>query len=202
MLRVTIRSELYADPGHWIRLQQEALPRLLARNRPFRALCCGCGPGLEAWSLAFLLHDAETETNWSIGAFDTDREAISVAKAGGPYALREVRALDAADRARFFTAGMDGFVVAEALRSRVSFRVADLRDLALPDGLDLILYRNVEPFFSPRENDAVLTRFAAALRPGGIVFVSQVDRITGLAATGLVFSSRGFLQRPVAETVS
>ena len=102
MLRVTVCSEFFCDPALWMRLASETLPALIRPGHRFRALCCGCGPGLEPFGLAMLLHDIGA-ADWQIRAFDTDPKMIGVARAGGPFRPLDLRNVIEAERPRYFT---------------------------------------------------------------------------------------------------
>lgn len=196
MLRVTVCSEFFCDPAMWVTLEQDILPGLLSPSRPLMALCIGCGPGLEPYGLATILDDMNPPGGWHVTAFDFDETAIATARAGGPFPPRDLRYVDPAERPRFFTETNDGYTVRPELRQKIDFSVADLRTADLGSNHDLILYRNVEPFFSPQENLIHLRRIFDALRPGGTVFLSSVDRCTDAETLGFTHEKRGFLRRP------
>lgn len=197
MPRVTVCSEFFCDPLLWVTLERDILPGLVRSSVPLRALSVGCGPGLEPYGLATLLDDMAPPAGWQIAAFDLNPADVETAKAGGPFSKRDIRNVDPAERGRFFVETPDGFVVKPRLRAGVKFRVDDIRTADLPAGLDLILYRNVEPFFAPDENERILTRLFSALRPGGVVFLSSVDRAPGAARIGFERAGRAFLRHPV-----
>lgn len=197
MLRVTVCSEFFCDPALWQHLEQEFLPGLAAGGGVIRILCCGCGPGLEPYSLAILFEDAALGGRYTVEAYDSDPSSIETAIAGGPYTRRDARNVIDVERPRFFDEVGGGLVVKPSLRGPFDFRVDDVRHAALAGPYDLILYRNVEPHFSAAENDRVCRRLFGALRDGGILFVSSVDRLDGWQDIGFERLRRGFFRRPV-----
>lgn len=197
MLRVTVCSEFFCDPELWLQLEQDFLPALASAGGEIRAMCCGCGPGMEPYGLAILLEDAGLGGRYRIEAIDCNASCIDAARIGGPFAVRDLRNVIESERPRFFDMRDDGVFVLPALRDRVDFRVDDIRRAALAGPYDLILYRNVEPHFGAAENTAVCGRLYDALRPGGILFVSNVDRLGGWREIGFERPRAGFFRRPV-----
>lgn len=199
MLNVTIRPEFLSDPDLWVNLRTNILPNLALADRPLRALCVGTGPGMEALSLAMVLSDLEIRQSWSIKAFDVNAASIAVARAGGPYNLRDMRHLSAENRTRYFDRTPEGYIAKREISRRIDFVVEDLRNVKIGEGYDLILYRNVEPFFTTQQNRNNLRRIHGALRPGGVVFQSSHDLLPAAHELGFARIGRGVLRRHLVK---
>ncbi len=158
------------------------LPNLLAaaRGRSLRLVSAGCATGEEAWTLAMLAGGpaAEAGVACQVLGLDLSRPALAAAERaryhlGPPDALREV---PEADRALLDITG-SWFEPAARLRPLVRFRRANLLDPGLPAGeADVILCRNVLIYLTEPARQVVLTRLAAALRPGGALVLGATDQ--------------------------
>lgn len=194
-------SSFLRDPSAWRALAREIAP-LAARRPRVRAWSAGCATGDEAYSLALLLARAlgvGRDARWKVFATDLDDGALRVARAAR-YSAEQVRGVPKADLARHFERAGDSWRVGRALRSRVVFGRHDLlRDPPL-SGMDVLACRNVLIYFTPAQKQRTLRRLAAAVDPGGILFLgrSEAGPVPGFDRLGhTTLFRRGGLAGPV-----
>ncbi|MEZ4410585.1 MAG: protein-glutamate O-methyltransferase CheR [Polyangiales bacterium] len=182
-----------------------ALPtRVRARRseRALRVLSAGCSSGEEPYSLAILVREAALGPGWdvSIRALDLNPAALQRA-ARGRYLHWALRETPEATRRRWFSGEGREAVLDPAIRAAVRFEEHNLAsdDSALgpPGTYDVIFCRNVLMYFAPERARAVVARFAAALAPGGYLFLGHAENLRGLSQDFDLCSARGtfFYQR-------
>lgn len=190
MPRVVVGSEFFLDHDRW-----QALRGLLAPGAAVDAWSAGCHTGKEPYSLAILLEEVAPGAAHRILATDADPGLLARARAGGPFPEAQVGRLTPEQRGRYLEPGGPPHFVRRALISRVTFEVHDVREAPARSGLDLILFRDVEPFFSTDESTAAYARLHSALRPGGLLFVGSTDAVPGAGEIGLEPIEHGFYRR-------
>jgi chemotaxis protein methyltransferase CheR len=187
-------SEFFRNPELFHRLEQEILPSL-DRGIPLRIWSAACSVGAEPYSLAMLLLERDGMTG-SIWATDID-EAVLAKAASGHYRPAEVRGVPPARLVRHFEPTADGFAVRRPLRALVQFERHDLLTDPFPSAWDLILCRNVVIYFTEPAQRQLYRRLAAALRPGGVLFVGAAEAILAPESFGLVPVAPAFYRRPL-----
>jgi chemotaxis protein methyltransferase CheR len=191
-------SEFLRDPARWEDLARVVLPRLYEEGgrRPLRVWSAGCAHGAEPYSLAMLLEELAPGQPHRILATDIDEAALARAMRGSGYQEAELRHVDAARRARFFTRTPDGtYAVTPALRARVTFQQHDLLTGVPGHGWDLIVCRNVVIYFTETAKRTLYLRLAEALRPGGVLFVGGTEVVTAARELGFVPLLTSFYQK-------
>jgi chemotaxis protein methyltransferase CheR len=145
--------------------------------------CAGCSTGEEAYTVAML--SLQVGVAARIVASDVNGAALSRAATGRykPWALRHV---SESDRALYFRSQAGEHVVAEALRSRVSFMRHNLAvDPPLfssaPGGSwDAILCRNVLIYFRNEVRARVLSGLESTLDKEGVLLLSSSESLRGI----------------------
>jgi chemotaxis protein methyltransferase CheR len=166
-----------------------ALPqRMQAQSdrRRLQILSAGCASGEEPFSLAMLIAQRVPDPSWavSIRAVDLNPAALEKAARGryAPWALRETPAEDAQ---RWFRQEGRDFVVNDAIRQTVAFEERNLNDadadLWRPGSYDVVFCRNVLMYFTRENAQALVARIAAALSPGGYLFLGHAETLRGLS---------------------
>jgi len=179
-------SYFFRDQGQMKLLREQILPDLLQRRKAERTLrlwSAGCSTGEEAYSLAILLDELLAgKPAWGIHILGTDINAQALRKAEeGVFGEWSFRMAAPEVRDRYFTSHRSGWRIASRLREQVSFRCANLnqdrfRDPAGgPEGMDLILCRNVFIYFTPEAAVAVGRKLAATLRDGGYLLTGHAE---------------------------
>jgi chemotaxis protein methyltransferase CheR len=170
-------------------LAEIALPERMRANmaaRTLRLLSAGCASGEEAYSLAIVLREAGVTAGWdsSVRAVDINPAALEKA-AGARYSSWALRETSAETRDRWFQAAGRDLLLDPVIRDAVRF---DERNLAADDGelwrprsLDIVFCRNVVMYFAPEQARALIARIAAALQPGGYLFLGHAETLRGLS---------------------
>lgn len=178
-------SEFFRQPERFEELRSVHIPRLLRDRAELRFWSAGCSIGCEPYTLAMILDELDERSSHRIIATDIDVPVLARAQRGDGYTLAEVRSVPAATRERFLVQTGETFAVAPQLKRRITFRRHDLLSDAYPPNLDLILCRNVVIYFTPEAKEHIFAGFAAALRPGGLLFIGGSEMVMRPRALGL-----------------
>lgn len=190
-------SEFLRDLPRWHDLDRTILPDLSKGGvRPLRIWSAGCSIGAEPYSLAMLLEEMLPRRPYSVVATDIDDTILARARGGAGYPESDLRNVDAARRARFFTREANGtYAVKDELKRHVRFRRHDLLGPVPESDLDLIVCRNVVIYFTEETKRVLYQRFFDALRPGGMLFVGGTEVVMGAREVGLVPALTSFYRK-------
>jgi chemotaxis protein methyltransferase CheR len=170
-------------------LLEVALPeRLSARaaSRKLKLLSAGCASGEEPYSLAILLRERGIEPGFevSIQGLDLNPEALEKARRA-VYSTWSLRETPAELRERWFERDGRDFRLASSVREAVRF---DQHNLILPAPsllpkayFDVVFCRNVLMYFTPEHAAQAVSQLAAALAPGGFLFLGHAETLRGLS---------------------
>ncbi|MGI1661639.1 CheR family methyltransferase [Palleronia sp. KMU-117] len=186
-------TQFFRERHHFDTLRTSVLPGLVARARAggrVRIWSAGCSTGQEAYSIAVELLRAAPDAgqlDLRVLATDIDRHVLDEARKG-LYPRAAVASLPAADIATLGVPGpADAAIdIRPALRELVSFRALNLLDpwpMRCP--FDAIFCRNVVIYFDTDTQRRLWPRFAAALTPGGWLFLGHSERVQDGAAPDL-----------------
>lgn len=177
--RMTINvSEFFRNPERWKDLQAV----VQGMGQSIQAWSAACSTGEEPYSLAILL--AEMNVRATILATDIDLRVLDKARRG-EYVQTQLREVDDRLRHRYFHQQGSGYRVRDEIRQVVQFRQHNLLSDPYPTDLDLIICRNVLIYFTEETKQQLVRRFAASLRPGGVLFVGSTEQLLGLSLSGL-----------------
>ncbi len=176
-------SSFFRNASTYAAIRAAVFPVLFTpgASRHPRIWSVGCSRGEEPYSLAILAHEylGAAARSWDvqIQAIDIDDRVLTEAKAG-EYTWPQVADLDAARRERYFVHGERWRLVPE-IRRMVRFHRRDI--LMDPPGgeYDCILCRNLLIYLDRPGQEAVLERFARALRPGGFLVLGRTEVFVG-----------------------
>lgn len=191
-------SEFVRDPSRWKDLAGSIIPALLAENggRPLKVWSAGCSYGAEPYSLAMVLEEIGPGQGHTIVGTDIDDTILAKARAGRGYTDADLRGVEPARRAKFFTKEPDGtYTVSDGLKARVTFRRQDLLREVPGQGFDLVVCRNVVIYFTDDAKKALYERIHGALRPGGVLFVGGTEIVAGAREMGLDPASTSFYRK-------
>jgi chemotaxis protein methyltransferase CheR len=191
--RLSITETYFFRHGEQFRaLREDAMPeRIAARagHRALRMLSVGCSSGEEAYSLAITAREVLPGDTWLVHVLGVDANPAvleqAVANHYSPWSLRET---SEDVRRKWFRPDGAGYRVAEDAVRITRFRrynVADPDDeLWRPDQYDVIFCRNLLMYLTPGVAAALISRMAAALAPGGYLFLGHTDSL-GASPAGL-----------------
>lgn len=177
----------YADQ---IRAYAEvALPErlhALAGARPLRILSAGCASGEEPYSLAIAARECAGVAPGHLALTAIDLNPAMLAKAArAHYTHWSLREMPADLTRRWFRAEGQAFVLSDAIRRMVHFENRNLADPGAdfwhPGSYDIIFCRNVLMYFTAPQMEAAVERLAAALAPGGYLFLGHAETLRGLS---------------------
>jgi chemotaxis protein methyltransferase CheR len=170
-------------------LREVALPeRFSARaaSRKLKLLSAGCASGEEPYSLAILLRERGVEPGFevSVQGLDLNQDSLEKARRAvySPWSLRET---PDELRERWFERDGRDYRLARSVRESVRL---DQHNLILPApallppaSFDIVFCRNVLMYFTPEQAAEVVSQLAAALAPGGFLFLGHAETLRGLS---------------------
>jgi chemotaxis protein methyltransferase CheR len=182
----TKETSFFRDSWLFDALLNNVLPDLAVSSKQrIRIWSAGTSTGQEAYSLAILALEfldsrlsAIAQSQFNILASDISAEAIDAAKIG-LYSKQEVeRGLSDSRTRRFFQHQGDGWMIREALRPMVQFRVMNL--LQPPTGVgpfDLVLCRNVLIYFDEPTRAQVCKAMHEMMRKGAWLALGSAEPV-------------------------
>lgn len=197
---VTINvTEFLRNPRLFEQFSRDILPGLMCQKRalPLAVWSAGCSYGAEAYSMALILHEADSQACFRVQGTDVDRQVIAQANAA-LFTEADLRNVDAERRETHFAPVQGkGFQPSPSLRRNVSFAKHDLLTDAYPQEVyDVICCRNVVIYFTEEAKDRVFRGFFSALRPGGVLFVGGSERLANYAQIGFEMICPFFFRKP------
>lgn len=193
-------SEFFRNPEQWAMLRDKILPLLMDDPKAggIKAWSAGSSGGQEAYTLAMTLYDVGAKASSILG---TDIDEPSLKKATrGAYTREEAAGIPRTSLAKHFTLEEGKYQASEILRRMVSFKRHNLLADKAPQGMDLIICRNVLIYFTDKGKDQVIQGFAGSLRPDGILFTGSTEAIFNPAAYGLTQVQPFFYRKGKYET--
>jgi len=218
-LRKERRSELYerivdamtTNETLWFRdafpfeiLRQVILPeQAKARASGVRIWSAACSSGQEPYSISMTIEEylranpGALANNVQIVATDLSPSMLDLARVGSYDAAAMARGISDERRRQFFSERHGRWELREDLRRRVTFRELNLQQGYESLGrFQVIFCRNVLIYFSADLKRNILARLAAALHPGGYLFLGAAEAITGYSdAFEMVRLSQGIVYR-------
>jgi chemotaxis protein methyltransferase CheR len=169
-------------------LRTAILPELADRcrraGRPLRIWSSAASTGQEPYSVAMLLADMGVQMSGvhvDLVATDFALHALNRARRGLYTQIEVQRGLPERYLRQFFINTPEGYRLADDIRRRVSFRELNLLESFRSLGqFDVVLCRNVLIYFDTMTKKDVLDRLAAALTPGGYLFLGATETAFGL----------------------
>ena len=191
-------SEFYRTPDKFAKLETDVIPDLLKRSPKLNIWSAGCSIGAEPYSLSMIMKEMTPGKRHRILATDLDIEILAKAKKG-VYMENEIKSLSPERRQKYFDKLPDDkYAVKEDIKSCIEFKRHNLLKDPFEKDFDLILCRNVVIYFTEEAKDQLYTRFFAALKPGGILFVGATEAILNFRKMGYTSYQPFFYQRPLS----
>ena len=167
----------------WDRLRNQILPSSIQDrdpDKPFRVWIPGCSTGEEAYTIAFLLHDAFEDTNKPFNAqifgTDIDSGAISSARKG---VYPETIAANVPEKylKKYFTFEEGEYHIIQRVRESVVFAEQNLVGDAPFSNLSLISCRNLMIYLNSDIQKKVIQLFHFSLLEDGILILGNSETI-------------------------
>ncbi len=156
------------------------------RETPVSIWTSAASTGEEAYSIAITLQESmpQAQTRCSILATDIDTRAIESARAG-MYSMERVASIPEPLLKKYFYRGKGakaGLVrVKPVLHDMIRFEPFNLISPSWPtEKFDAIFCRNTMIYFDKQTQSRVLERFAAVMKPGGLLFAGHSENLTYL----------------------
>lgn len=175
-------SEFYRNPLQWQTLEKQIIPYLLKQfGKPLKIWSAACSTGDEPYSLAMVLSDFLPLNQFRILATDMDNEVLAKAKKGC-YTENSIKGLPQKYQDKFLKKDKDGMLaVSNQLKSCITFKQHNLLKDGYPQGVHMIVCRNVMIYFTEEAKEKIYHRFSSALSPHGVLFVGSTEQIIGAA---------------------
>lgn len=173
-------SEFYRNPLQWKTLEQEIIPKLLKKpGRPLKIWSAACSTGDEPYSLAMVLSELMPTNQFEIIATDLDNEVLSKAKKGY-YTESSIKGLPKIYRDKYVDIDNTGVVkVSDKLKSNITFKQHNLLKDSYPQGVHMIVCRNVMIYFTEEAKNEIYRKFSNSLVKEGVLFVGSTEQIIG-----------------------
>ena len=193
--RTTINvSEFYRNPARWETLRTDIMPRLI-QNGQLHAWSAACSTGQEPYTLLLLLAEIMPLEGVQVLATDIDDRALHSARLG-VFASDALIPIPQVMRSRYFQpVDADHWRIDPRLQERVQLVRHDLLADPCHKTFDLIVCRNVLIYFTESAKSVVFRKLAAALRPGGVLFLGATEQIHNPAAYELTQIAPFFYRR-------
>jgi chemotaxis protein methyltransferase CheR len=189
----TNKTDFFREPQHFKYLVQAALPQLersarAGADRRFAVWSAACSSGEEPYTLAMVLSEyalARPQFEFRILATDVSTKVLQMAKQG-IYTKQQISPVPDPLRRRYLLHGKGDQAslmrITPALRRTVSFHPLNFMDAdyGVKEMFDVIFCRNVLIYFDRPTQEAVISKVCRNLRPGGYLFVSHSESLSGL----------------------
>lgn len=182
-------TSFFREAHHFETLSRIALPHLMAKARAggrVRIWSAGCSSGEEPYSIAATVLAAFPDAqrhDLRILATDIDRTMVErTRRASYPAESGTGVAPDIARRLFADPQAPGALRISDAARALVTCNALNLNDTWPMRGpFEMIFCRNVVIYFNKSSQEALWSRFAEILAPGGYLMIGHSERVTGPA---------------------
>lgn len=181
-------TAFFRENHHFQSLARDILPPMVdaaRRGRKLRIWSAACSSGEEAYSIAVTLLDAFPEAarhDALILATDIDPEMVDRAERG-LFSAEAMKPVSPAQVKRFFRPATAGYEASDDIRQIMRFAELNLHgDWPFSGRFDVIFCRNAAIYFDSPARRRLWLRFAAALEPGGSLYIGHSERLDGPAS--------------------
>jgi len=178
-------TSFFRDAEAFEVLRHKVLPALMAsrsEGTPLRIWVAGCATGEEVYSVAMVVREwmdeAPFDLNVQLYGTDLDDDAIRVARAA-LYPANIAQDITPERLRRFFTKDDGGYRVRKEIREMAVFAVQSIIKDPPFTRLDLLCCRNVLIYLEPELQHRLIPTFHYALQPGGMLFLSHSESVSG-----------------------
>lgn len=154
-------TQLFRDPQMWDILAKEVLPALPSEFKPLRVWDAGCSIGKKPYSLAALLYQLAPQGAHVIIATDIDEATLTQAKRG-EYPASDMKEIPVIYRP-LFSIQNGLIIVPPTLKKFVKFQYLNLLNDPYPQGIHLLVCRNLPIYFRPEVKPRIFQGFTQSL---------------------------------------
>ncbi len=192
-------SEFYRNVDQWNLMDQQMVPELMQKfGRNLKIWSAACSTGDEPYTIVLLLSKHMPLSQISVLATDIDDAALAKAKAG-LYLEKELQGVPADLKKKYFTQEPDGlWKISDEIKSRVTFKKADLLRDPYPTNYHLIVCRNVLIYFTEEAKDDIFRKYYASLAQGGMLFIGSTEQIINYKEIGFTRRNSFYYEKPNA----
>lgn len=188
----TNTTHFFREAAHFDHMRNLIQQWVEAGEQRLRIWCAASSTGEEPYTITMTIMDLLQKLNqsidWKLLATDISTNVLAHAQAGS-YFEDELENVPDLLRKRYFKRGAnkDGrakFEAREELKSRILFRRLNLNTPPFPlkGPLDIVFCRNVMIYFDAETKIPLLRDIFRLLKPGGYLYVSHTESLTGLTA--------------------
>jgi len=182
-------TEFFRNPEKWMELRDKFLPELLKESGSrFKAWSAGCSSGEEPYTIAIILEELKAPPSVKVLATDIDIGVLTKAQIG-EYEERSMVSTPPEYIQKYFIVRDGKYIVKPNVKARVQFKRHNLLQDPFDKGFDLIICRNVVIYFEMEAKEELYKKFSESLRPGGLLFVGNTERIFNYRNIGLEVAS-------------
>jgi chemotaxis protein methyltransferase CheR len=189
-------SEFFRDPLTYALLERVILPELVQKKKEkkqkeIRIWSAGCAAGQEPYSIAILLEEAVSNTefslNYRIFATDIDETILTEARLGR-YPAEALKNVSLKRAQTWFTSQGAYYVIRPAIQQHINFSVLDLLDeggscppASLFGDFDLVFCCNLLIYYQPEVQNLILHKFSHCIAHHGYLVTGETERAIALA---------------------
>ena len=191
-------SEFFRNADQWNLMDKEMVPELMSKfGKNLKIWSAACSTGDEPYTIVMMLSKHMPLNQISVLATDLDAVVLAKAKAG-IYDKKEVAGVPAEFKTKYFEETADGKMkVSDEIKSRVTFKQADLLRDPYPKDCHLLVCRNVLIYFTEEAKDEIFRKYYDSLAPGGILFIGSTEQIINYKEMGYVRKNSIYYERPM-----
>jgi chemotaxis protein methyltransferase CheR len=180
----THETSFFRDIHPFDAFRSHVLPRMAARRTggPLNVWSAAASTGQEVYSLALIAaQQPEPKLPLRFWATDISTDILARAREGRFTQLEVNRGLPATYLVRYFQREGVDWRIKDEIRNAVEFRIVNLIGAwpALPD-MDVVFLRNVLIYFDVATKKTILSRLAALMKPGALLFLGSVESTLNL----------------------
>ncbi|AEH60446.1 MCP methyltransferase, CheR-type [Methanosalsum zhilinae DSM 4017] len=177
-------TEFFRNQETYQALEDEVLPAIISskRNKSINIWSAGCSIGVEAYSVAMLLHKflGNDFRRYRIKIIGTDIDKKSLKKAeDGIYGASEIKNLTDVFLGKYFICGENEYQVIDEIKNMTTFQHHDLISGEDFRDFDLILCRNVTIYFERDLQEKLYSKFYNALNKDGFFVIGKTETLVG-----------------------
>lgn len=196
-------TSFFRDPSAFKVLNDSAIEPIFSRedNSNIRCWVAGCSTGMEAYSIAMLMHRAADKYGGKYTIFATDISEPALSRASkGVYTQKQFETVPEEFR-EFFTETEKGWRICREIRSCMVFSHHDI--LADPPfaHMDIVSCRNMMIYLKPRAQEIVLGRLNYSLSLGGFLFLGSGETAGSKQENLETLDARWRLFRKKSDTI-